>query len=892
MKLPQETALKSALKLPNGARFYRCALQVNPFKYLIKQGRQTTYRSEEEYNHAIVKKCKNLNIEVIAVTDHYCIQDSIKLLNYARKSGLKAFGGFEAVTKDGVHFLCLFNESVDEARDIERFIGKCGVSKNNISSPIGELYSTQLIENSRDWKSVCIAAHIFSNGGLFKKLTGQSRASVWKHPNLLACAIPGPVRDVPVKYNSIIENKNSEYWRQNLPAFLNANDVNSPDDLDIESTSCFIKMSEVTIEALRQAFLDPGSRIRLNYTPPEYHSKLMAMNWAGGFLNDTAVHFNDNLNILVGGRGTGKSTMIESIRYILGLSPIGEDAKKAHEGIIKNVLKSGTRLSLLVSTRKPSQQTYIIERTVPNPPVVKDDRGEVLNLLPSDVMPGVEVFGQHEISELTKSPEKLTQLLERFVDNHPSKLNNKIEIRMGLERSRNRIVNVQNEIINLEEQLSALPGLEEKLKRFKKVGLEKSLEQKSLLIREENILSNIEVRLKQYREIQINLSEILPVDTAFVSEKALQGLPNAEILGEIQDILKRLSSKLKESNETFKEVLLEADKSIEGTKLLWDNSRKSIEENYVQVLRDLQESNIDGEEFIRLSKHIEHLRPLKQRLEILNQKLELEQNKRRNLLSDWEDIKADEFRAIDDASKRVSNLLQGRVKVRVEMAGNREPLFELLREVGGNLKAPIERLKSRDQLSLQDLAQSCREGKNSLITNYGLPPGAADRIAGAHQDFFMRIEELELTSTTQIELNTAPDNKPSHWQDLQSLSTGQKATAVLLLLLLESEAPLIVDQPEDDLDNRFITEGVVPIIRREKIRRQIIFSTHNANIPVLGDAEIIFGFSTFGDSREQQSKIPLEHMGSIDTQPVRELVEEILEGGKAAFEMRRSKYGF
>ena len=105
----------------------------------------------------------------------------------------------------------------------------------------------------------------------------------------------------------------------------------------------------------------------------------------------------------------------------------------------------------------------------------------------------------------------------------------------------------------------------------------------------------------------------------------------------------------------------------------------------------------------------------------------------------------------------------------------------------------------------------------------------------------MRIEELELLPTTTIRLNTAPAGEPPLWQTLEALSTGQKATAVLLLLLLESDAPLIVDQPEDDLDNRFITQGVVPRMREEKRRRQFIFSTHNANIPVLADAELILG---------------------------------------------------
>jgi hypothetical protein len=178
------------------------------------------------------------------------------------------------------------------------------------------------------------------------------------------------------------------------------------------------------------------------------------------------------------------------------------------------------------------------------------------------------------------------------------------------------------------------------------------------------------------------------------------------------------------------------------------------------------------------------------------------------------------------------------------------------------------------------------------MKNYSLPAGSAERISQASLDLFMRIEELDLPATTKMELNTAPDDEPPTWQTLEALSTGQKATAVLLLLLLESEAPLVVDQPEDDLDNRFITEGVVPIMRQEKRRRQFVFSTHNANIPVLGDADLILGLAASGEGGEGQARIATEHMGSIDSRPVRELVEEILEGGKDAFEMRRSKYGF
>jgi len=888
---PLSERMQAALDLPNGARFYRCALQVNPFAYLDRHNKQTAFTSQDEYNKAIIDACLEIGIEVIAVTDHYRAQHSGRLVRAARNAGLYAFSGFEAVTRDGVHFLCLFNPDKDDV--LERFIGECGIHDIEHPSPTGSLDAIELLDRSKKWGAVCIAAHVASDGGLLKKLSGQSRVNVWTSSNLLACALPGPVGDAPEGIRPILENKDARHRRDRLPAILNASDVNDPQDLKKVEASCFIKMSKASVEGFRQAFLDPDSRIRLHSDPkPEPHAEFLAMTWEGGFLRDTAVHFNENLNVLVGGRGTGKSTMIESIRYALGLDPLGEEARKAHEGVIRHVLQSGTKVSLLVRSHKPSQRCYTIERSVPNPPIVKDEAGEVLTISPRDVMPGVEVFGQHEISELTRSPEKLTRLLERFVDRDPSLPGRKSNVRLELERSRSRIVNVHREMKRLEERLAALPGLEETHKRFQQAGLEERLKEKSLLIREERLFTNLGERLDQYRTLQNDFAESLPVDTAFVSGKALEGLPNADLLAEIERILGTLSARLEVVGEQFGEALAEADRAIAETKTRWSERRTASEEIYEKLLRELQKSKIDGAEFIHLRQQIEELRPLKDKAENLERDLAAHEAQRRKLLVEWEDIKAGEYRGIETAAKRVSRKLRDRVRVRVTMAGNREPLEQLLREVGGNLAAALDRLRSKDQLSLPELAQRCREGKESLMKHYNLPSGAAERIAQADLDLFMRIEELELPATTEIELNTASEGEPPVWQTLQALSTGQKATAVLLLLLLESQAPLIVDQPEDDLDNRFITEGVVPIMRQEKRRRQFVFSTHNANIPVLGDAELILGLAASGEAREGHARIAPEHMGSIDSEPVRELVEEILEGGKAAFEMRRSKYGF
>jgi hypothetical protein len=269
------------------------------------------------------------------------------------------------------------------------------------------------------------------------------------------------------------------------------------------------------------------------------------------------------------------------------------------------------------------------------------------------------------------------------------------------------------------------------------------------------------------------------------------------------------------------------------------------------------------------------------------------QTDRQSLLVDWEDAKTAEFRELDRAAGKVAKQLDGRVRVSVSYAGDREPLFELLRsEVGGRLQESIDILKGVPQLSVSALTKAWRAGSSALVAEYGTPLAQAERLAGAPVEVIMKVEELELPPTTEIELNIGAQPAHPSWRKLDDLSTGQKATAVLLLLLLESEAPLVVDQPEDDLDNRFITEGVVPKMREEKRRRQFVFATHNANIPVLGDAELIVGLEASGEAGRGRGQVDSANIGSIDTTTVRELTEELLEGGRLAFETRRVKYGF
>lgn len=882
--------LDEARTQQHGARFYRCALQVNPFAYLDRHGKLTPHQREDDYNEALIEACKASRVDVIAVTDHYEVRSGQGLIAAAEEAGLAAFPGFEAVSKDGVHLLCIFDRGTP-LNAVDRAIGACGIIDRKGASPVGDLDALELMEKCDEWGGLCVAAHVAGAGGLLKQLSGQSRIRAWCSEHLHAVALPGPVCDAPPELRPILENRNPDYERHYPPAVVNATDVSTPEDLTHARARCEIKMSEISLAGLRQAFLDPKSRVRITGDPePLECTQLAAIHWDGGFLDGITLALNDNLNVLVGGRGAGKSTLVESVRYALDLEPAGESANREHMGIVRNVLRSGTRIALLVRSHRPSRAEYIIERTAPNPPVVRDAvTNRVLDLRPADVAPHLEVYGQHEISEIARSPDRRTRVLERFVEHDPALSDRKKTVARDLADLRRRLLDAERDLLAVSEQLDALPGLEETLKRYKAAGVEERLADRSVLVDEEAVLTSAEERLRPFDTVLRNLRAELPVDRGFVSEDALAALPGRETLHALDVVLGDLEVELGEVAQRLAAALSRARAGLDDVRRRWDVRRDTVEEAYQRILRELQKESVDGAEFIRLRQQIEALRPLHDQRVALQGSLDDLSEARRALLVEWEDLKAREFRELERAAKKVTRRLRGRVTVGVRHAADREPLLTLLRDrVGGRLKEACDRLAGTAQLSLTELAEAMRTGTPALQQRFDIGGMSAQRLAEASAETIMLVEELDLPSLTEVELNVAREGDEEHWQPLEELSTGQKATAILLLLLLESDAPLIVDQPEDDLDNRFIAEGIVPRMREEKRMRQFIFSTHNANIPVLGDAELIVGLSATGD----QAEVAPGHVGAIDMVSVRDLVEELLEGGHEAFEQRRRMYGY
>lgn len=186
-----------------------------------------------------------------------------------------------------------------------------------------------------------------------------------------------------------------------------------------------------------------------------------------------------------------------------------------------------------------------------------------------------------------------------------------------------------------------------------------------------------------------------------------------------------------------------------------------------------------------------------------------------------------------------------------------------------------------ESLSPEELSRIVRRGdKNRLAEDGDMPEDHASRIIAHLQDseHIGRLETIDLGDEPLIALKDGSDFKNS-----ADLSTGQRCTVILPILLFESDRPLLIDQPEDNLDNAFVYDTIVRSLRGVKASRQLIFVTHNPNIPVLGEAERVFVFSS--DGRHGT----VSNVGTVEE--VKDQIEHLLEGGKEAFILRMQKYG-
>jgi hypothetical protein len=398
------------------ARFWRCALQVNPVGYNGAYRGNEHGMSEADYNQALLAKCQELNIKVVGLADHGSVDSVDALRNVLAPHGIVVFPGFEIASTEKIHMVCLFPE--DTTKDqLNRYLGSLQLTDPEEKVRPSRLGCIQLAETIRGLGGFWYAAHATQASGILF----QKSVHTWQRGDLVKAAqIPGSIDDLPQEYKNIVLNTDPNWKRERPIAVINAKDVAKPTDLDDASATCWIKMTKPTFDAFKVAFLDPESRIRLNSQKPEVTAgEIMSMTISGGYLDGVDIAFSRHLNTVIGGRGTGKSTLLECLRYVLDIPPKGKQAQKLHLEIIKeNLGKASGRIEVEIVSSSQHGKRYRVSRRYGEMPIVRemasDGSGNVSTLQPRDLLPGIDIYGQNEIYELAQDEQSRIQLLDRF----------------------------------------------------------------------------------------------------------------------------------------------------------------------------------------------------------------------------------------------------------------------------------------------------------------------------------------------------------------------------------------------------------------------------------------------------------------------------------------------
>lgn len=345
-------------KIAPGARWVRAALQVNPYEYQGKNAPSATYSTEADYNKALLDECEAQGIELFAVTDHWKVDSALQLIRDAADREIVALPGFEANSNEGIHILVIF-EMGTSAATINAAIGMCGVSPGCANGTTGASF-TDILEKMTAQGALVIPARVnVPNSGLLTGRAGQPLVTKIKHPELHALGITPSQPDGTDQ--AAILNGTKPYDRAHPLAAIYADDVTKPAALQSQGASCWFKVSRLSVDSLKLAVRTPETRVSLEDPAIESRPTLKEISWVGGFLDGVTIPLSTDLTTLIGGRGTGKSTAIESLRFVLGLTPIGAEAKRDHDSLVSGVLKPGTVVKLVIETTSPSELVKVFE---------------------------------------------------------------------------------------------------------------------------------------------------------------------------------------------------------------------------------------------------------------------------------------------------------------------------------------------------------------------------------------------------------------------------------------------------------------------------------------------------------------------------------------------------
>lgn len=850
----------------NGCEWIRCDFHLHTrkdkeFKYT---GKDNSFVSD------YVNKLESEKIKIGVITNHnkFDLKEYKALKKEANKKDIFILPGVELSVNDGkngVHTLIVFNPEdwiKNGENHIDSFLTAAfqGISnRENENRCCNFDINTLLVELEKLNKDYFIVfAHIEQRSGLIEECGGGRLSSLAQNHEFKK-------RVLGLQKLRTFDNKSKiNNWFGYEIAFVEGSDPKKLDEIG-KGGLCYVKVGEYSFSALKFSLQDYENRIS-NEEQKINHGYIQSIAFKGGKLDSIKIPISNELTTLIGIRGSGKSSILESIRYALDLNAnIDKDYK---ENLVKNTLGSGGEISLDIIDKYGKH--YEVRRIMGEQLSILDENGDEVGIPINTVINNPLYFGQKDLS-FTQSGYAF-DLLHKLVGN---------KIKMQLDSVDNYVMKLDDSIRTL-LQLSSIPtkieelnaskrDLEYKLKIFRDKGISEKLNKQTSYDKDYN---KIEYLVKQvnatyskvkkvYSEIDKNQFTLSDYNSEF----------NGELFGNINDILKNILTAINNISAEI-ETIAKNENSLRAIKDEFDKDIKSLKEEFASVKREVQDDTLDPDSFV---KYTSELDKVKQKIEELNKK----NSSRKSLIWDIKksirernEVLSNIFNKYEEEIKKINDS-QSELKIEIKFKGNKDKFKnDIKAKFRGTGISEVKAMTIANEFSdfvsiISDCILNDAKKLHSILTD-----NEVGKVYAKIQDNYSDLIKEACPDLVEIYY---------HGKLLEQHSIGQRASALILFVLTQEDNDLIIiDQPEDDLDNQIIYNEVINTINKKKKSIQFIFATHNANIPVLGDAECVI--STQYDERINAD------IGNIDCRHTHKKIVDIMEGGEEAFEKRKLIY--
>ena len=895
-----------------------------------------------------LQRYMDAGIDCVAITDHNSGLwiDKLKCA-YERMRGnhdsdfreLHLFPGVEISVNGGFHLLVILDKDKDTA-DIDALIVKTEYDgTKGDSDGVTRKSPIEVIEAVLEEGGIPIPAHVDSPKGLLR-VKGDKPAS----PELDANTIRQVLEQDDILAMEVIDRSGprpSVYTELDLSwsEVLGSDCHNFRGTHQPGSRYTWVKMAQPSLEGLRLALLDGGGfSIRRSdeepFAPPalpEHYIEGIEIVDARymGRGEPAKFRFNPWLNALVGGRGTGKSTVIHAMRLAAGrrheLEHLEEHSEprqtfERFEQVPKDRTdKGGLRKSTNIAwiMMRDGVRYRLRWRKDGGGTTVEEDGGEAgwrpspAQTVTPERFP-VRMFSQGQIAALAGENQRaLLQVIDEAAG--------VAALQRDLKEARNALSAVKARIRDLEGRLARRNDLaveqrdvERKLKRFEEAG-------------HTAILTAYRHRNRQHTEAdrQFDTAEaasdrIKQVAAALQPEDLPDGLFNetskedrqiAAIMAALAIAVRTAAQDLRHAAERLRGSVERQREELAGS--AWQTAVEQAASEYEALIETLRKEGVgDPNEYGHLVQERQRLDSELARLDSVQEERDRLIERSRSLLDNVMEVRRTVSRGRD---RFLRETLASNEFVRIRSLHYGDDPRAIERSLRETLEAPIhfegDILDMKDGRAVKgciaelldelpdDSTQRSREMEKriELIKHRILAAGTGRGGFGGHfnnhleakykksPEVFDRVQTWFPEDGLQVEYSRQGDGTDFH--PIVQASAGQRSAAMLAFLLAYGDEPLVLDQPEDDLDNHLIYDLVVRQIRENKLRRQIIVVTHNPNIVVNGDAEMLHALDFRG------GQCIVAQSGSLQEKAMREEVCRIMEGGREAFERRYRRLG-